>query len=401
MPEPRPRGAFRRAAAPLFALLLAFAVVPHGWTQSTEESELRELRSRIKALQKEMERSEGTRDEARDALRESERAISQANRRLFELAARRRELNAELSRLQREQQEAESRIAAEQKEISRLLYRQYVHGQPEALRLLLNRQDPNETARQLQYLGYVSRARAELIGSLRENLDSLRTVTEETREKHASLRSLEKEEATQKTRLERQKAARQRVIANASTEISKHRRQISTLRRDEQRLTNLIERLAKEAARAREQARLRNRTLPDASANAAAFAKLKGRLRLPVIGELANRFGGQRQDGGLAWKGLFISAKSGQEVKAIAPGKIVYADWLRGFGNLMIIDHGGGYMSLYGNNEALLKQVGDDTRAGDTIASVGNSGGNPDSGLYFELRHQGRPFDPLPWVNLN
>ncbi|MEX0958110.1 MAG: peptidoglycan DD-metalloendopeptidase family protein, partial [Burkholderiales bacterium] len=386
---------------PLFALLLAFAFVPHGWTQSAEESELRELRTRIKSLQKEMERSEGTRDEARDALRESERAISQANRRIFEIAARRRELNAELSRLQRQQQEAESRIAAEQKEISRLLYRQYVHGQPEALRLLLNRQDPNETARQLQYLGYVSRARAELIGSLRENLESLRTVAEETREKHAALRSLEKEEATQKTRLERQKAARQRVIANASTEIAKHRRQISTLRRDEQRLTNLIERLAKEAARAREQARLRNRALPDASANAAAFAKLKGRLRLPVIGELANRFGGQRKDGGLAWKGLFISAKSGQEVKAIAPGKIVYADWLRGFGNLMIIDHGGGYMSLYGNNEALLKQVGDDTRAGDTIASVGNSGGNPDSGLYFELRHQGRPFDPLPWVNLN
>jgi septal ring factor EnvC (AmiA/AmiB activator) len=113
-----------------------------------------------------------------------------------------------------------------------------------------------------------------------------------------------------------------------------------------------------------------------------------------------NRFGSQRQDSGLSWKGLFISAEPGREVKAIAGGRVVYADWLRGFGNLMIVDHGDGYMSLYGNNEALLKQVDDETRAGDTIAAIGNSGGNPDSGLYFELRYQGKPFDPLPWVTL-
>ena len=97
---------------------------------------------------------------------------------------------------------------------------------------------------------------------------------------------------------------------------------------------------------------------------------------------------------------MFISAKTGREVKAIASGKIVYADWLRGFGNLLILDHGDGYMSLYGNNESLLKQAGEDAKAGDTIASVGASGGNPESGLYFELRYQGKPFDPLPWVTL-
>lgn len=386
--------------AAIFAALLGSLFPGNAHAQASQEQELRELRSRIQALQKELERSEGTRSEARDALRESERAISQANRRLFEISGQRRELNAEIARLQREQRETEARIAAEQDEISQLLYRQYVNGQPAALRLLLNRQDPNATARQLQYLAYVSRARAERIESLRESLVSLRALTEQTRARHAELRSLEREEATQKARLEQERAARQRVIDRTSTQIAQNRRQITTLRRDEQRLTELIQRLAREAERAREQARLRNRALPDASANAAAFARLKGRLRLPVIGELTNRFGSPREDGGLAWRGLFIAAKHGQEVKAIAPGKIVYADWLRGFGNLLIIDHGGGYMSLYGNNEALLRQVGDDANAGDTIASVGNSGGNPDSGLYFELRHQGRPFDPLPWVNL-
>ncbi len=117
-------------------------------------------------------------------------------------------------------------------------------------------------------------------------------------------------------------------------------------------------------------------------------------------GELANRFGGPRADGGVTWKGLFIRSSTGGDVKAVAGGRVVFADWLRGFGNLMIVDHGNSYMSLYGNNETNHKQVGDTVRGGDTIASVGNSGSNPESGLYFELRHQGKPFDPLNWVRI-
>jgi len=123
-------------------------------------------------------------------------------------------------------------------------------------------------------------------------------------------------------------------------------------------------------------------------------------LSLPVKGELKNRFGGAREGSGVLWKGLFIASPTGQEVKAIAPGRVVFADWLRGFGNLLIIDHGDGYMSLYGNNESLFKQVGETARSGEAVAAVGNSGGNMDSGLYFEIRHQGVAFDPLTWVSL-
>jgi len=119
-----------------------------------------------------------------------------------------------------------------------------------------------------------------------------------------------------------------------------------------------------------------------------------------VRGELRNRFGSPREDSGLSWKGLFIAAPTGQDVKAVAAGRVVFADWLRGFGNLLIIDHGGGYMSLYGNNESLYKQVGAATVGGETVAAVGNSGGNTNSGLYFEIRYQGKAFDPLEWVNL-
>jgi septal ring factor EnvC (AmiA/AmiB activator) len=115
---------------------------------------------------------------------------------------------------------------------------------------------------------------------------------------------------------------------------------------------------------------------------------------------VAGRYGNPRADGGPPWTGLFILARAGEEVRAVAAGRVVFADWLRGFGNLLIIDHGGAYMSLYGYNESLFKQVGDVIHAGDAVAAVGNSGGTADSGLYFELRHEGRPLDPASWIGV-
>lgn len=377
-------------------MLAAIAAPAH----AAPKDELEELRGRIGALQKQLAESEESKAEAGDALRESERAISETNRKLFQLAEQRRQVNAALTKLRSRALTAEADITAEQATLSKLLYQQYVTGQSDAIKLVLNREDPNEIARQLHYLGYVSRARAELLASLRYNLANLEKLADETRAKSAELRTLQNEEASQKRRLENEKAERQRIYAQVSSQITQSRKQLSTLKRDEERLTRLIERLAKEVARKKPGKRITNQALPSADSGAGPFRKLKGKLRLPVLGELMNRFGSLRQDSGLSWKGLFISAKPGREVKAIAGGRVVYADWLRGFGNLLIVDHGDGYMSLYGNNEALLKQVGDETRAGDTIAAIGNSGGNPDSGLYFELRYQGKPFDPLPWVIL-
>ena len=142
----------------------------------------------------------------------------------------------------------------------------------------------------------------------------------------------------------------------------------------------------------------RNDNLPDNRFDGSPFDQLKGKLALPVKGEITNRFGTSRPDSTVLWKGLFLRTSAGQPVKAVAAGQVVFADWLRGFGNLLIVDHGKGYMSLYANNETLLKQVGEMLRGGDTIAAVGNSGGNKDSGLYFELRHESKPLDPMNWV---
>jgi murein hydrolase activator len=194
-------------------------------------------------------------------------------------------------------------------------------------------------------------------------------------------------------------------VKRLAGEVAKGRREIGRLKRDETRLAKLVEELARAlAAKTKEsgKAKGKGRTVDqvaDASLASKAFATLKGRLKLPVRGELVNRFGAPREEGGATWKGLFIRAGTGETVRAVADGRVVYADWLRGFGNLLILDHGGRYMSLYAYNEGLLRQLGDAVRSGDPISHVGQSGGSSgESGLYFELRHDGRAFDPLQWV---
>ncbi len=366
---------------------------------SAQKEELGQLRGRIDALQKRLAASEETKSEAVDALRESERAISETNRTLHELAAQQRAVNARLAELQGQSRPTAAEIDVQQARLARLLYLQYIGVQPDALRLLLNREDPNRIARELHYLTHLSRARAELIRGLRSNLVQLNELALTTRQQSAELATIDAEQQAQRKRLETEKHARKVVLVRVSRQIEKQRREISTLKRDESRLAKLVEQLRQVLARSRPET-LRNEHLPDASDDGRPFTQRKGRLNLPVRGELRNRFGSPREGGGLLWKGLFIAAPAGHEVKAIAAGRVVFADWLRGFGNLLIIDHGDGYMSLYGNNESLYKQVGAATRGGETVAVVGNSGGNTDSGLYFEIRHQGKAIDPLGWVNL-
>ncbi|HET9405471.1 MAG TPA: peptidoglycan DD-metalloendopeptidase family protein [Burkholderiales bacterium] len=382
----------------LLILLLLASPAAHPAGAGTKEKELRELRGRIEALQKRLAESEESKSEAADALRESERAISETNRELRELGAQSREINQRLAELGAESRRQEEALKAQQERLAQLLYQHYLGGESEPLKLLLNREDPNDIARRLHYFGYISRARARLIVETRESLARLQELARETGQKASELAVVTAESKALRARLEREKRARGQVLTRISRNIQRQRREIGTLKRDETRLTRLIESLAKLMARSKPTPRLRNERVPQASSGDSPFLELKGKLNLPVRGELANRFGSPRADGGVVWKGLFIAARAGEEVRAVADGRVVFADWLRGFGNLLIVDHGDAYMSLYGNNEALYKQVGDPIRGGEPVAAVGASGGNTDSGLYFELRHQGRPLDPLDWV---
>lgn len=272
-----------------------------------------------------------------------------------------------------------------------LVTRQALAG-PDVLRAALSGDDPAALGRRLHYIGYVSRAAAALIGGYRADLDALERLAREAQVKRDALRSVDQAARTDRSRILREREARRRVLERTAAEIRRHRRQINVLKADETRLARLVEGLGRVLARVE--------SVPERASRQEPFSKLRGLLRLPVRGELIGRFGAPRGASGLETKGVFIRAPEGEPVRAIARGQVVYADWMRGFGNLLIVDHGESYLSIYANNEALLKQVGEAVSPGDPIATTGSSGGREETGLYFELRHLGRPFDPLRWVKL-
>ena len=402
----------RICAAQLILTVCATLPTHAATNAAVAKEELQQLRGRIEALQQKLVDSEASRDEAADALRESERAISDANRDLAGLDKASLEVTQRAEALRGEAKKAAEGLETQQKNLSRLLHAQHVrHGgsSPDTLHLLLSGENPNTMARDMQYLSYVSRAHGDAIRSLREGMDKLKALTDEASAKAAELAKIGADQISQRQRLQAEKAKRADVVTRLSRDMQRQRNEIGAMQRNETRLTTLIEQLARVITRSplitpparadtpRQRPERVDRVAEPATITQV-FSRLRGQLALPVRGELTGRYGSPRSDGGLTWKGIFVAAKPGESVRAVASGRVVYADWLRGFGNLMIIDHGESYMSLYGYNETLLKQVGENIGSGEAVATVGNSGGGADSGLYFELRHQGKPFDPLSWV---
>ena len=378
-------------------------------SRANQKAELSQLRERIENLQRDIVKSEESRNEVADALRTSERAISEVNRGLLTLSREQGRIAHSLAKLKTSIEAGRADAAGQQALLDRTIRHQYMHGNADALRLMLNGQDVAEVDRQIHYFGYLSRARATMISGLKQSLAALAALESEAHSKQEELAINAEAQKQARAQLQSERAARQKVFSQIKADIGKNRREVGRLKRDEDRLAKLIEQLAKALARDRDERKERQsdriqqkgqpvESVADASFIGRAFETLKGKLKLPARGELKGRFGNPREDGGVTWKGLFIRAEVGQTVKAVADGRVVYADWLRGFGNLLIVDHGGGYMSLYGNNESLLKQVGDKTQSGETVASVGSTGGALESGVYFELRHEGKPFDPMKWV---
>ena len=382
-----------------------------------KQTNLKELRGQIESLRKEVSAAESRRASEADQLKNLERGISGTQRELHALSSQRSRLQERLGELGQQSRELESRLGSLHSQLENLVYRRYVQGKPDALHLLLNGEDPNQMARDLYYLSIIGQSRSQLAHDTAALLERKKSVEESIRERASDLAAVEARQKEQHGKLLEQRAQRQAMLEKISARIAVQRKEIGNLQRDEKQLTQLIDRLNRTIAAQQAAAKKRARqTQPSGKPStgkapqvvnentpvpvaAGQFAALKGSLRLPVRGVIANRFGSARPEGS-AWKGLFIRAAEGSEIKAIANGRVVFADWMRGFGNLLIVDHGGNYLSIYGNNDALLKQEGDSVRGGDSVATAGNSGGNPESGLYFELRHRGQPIDPMQWVSL-
>ncbi|HYD33921.1 MAG TPA: peptidoglycan DD-metalloendopeptidase family protein [Methylophilaceae bacterium] len=392
--------------ARVLLLIALWAGAPSLWAASKVEKtkqNLEELHERLEALKKELDSTEEKHSEAADELKQSEQAISEANRELYELNRQHQVRSQSLENLQQQKAELESTLQQQQKVLGEQLYQQYLNGQQSYLQILLQQQDPNVIARNLQYFSYVSRARADLISGMRQNLDKVAKLNEETAAELKKVAELKEAQEKERQELQAQNQERRKILSKLSAQIKSQRGEIDKLKRDEKRLSELVKKLSrivpkKAPVKKKNPDRpvARNEALPSSDISGD-FGALKGKLNLPVRGDIINRFGDERKDTGVSWKGVFIRSAEGNEVKSVAPGTVVFADWLRGFGNLLIVDHGDDYMTLYANNQALLKKVGEEVKSGDTIASVGNSGGNEESGLYFELRHQSKPLDPLKW----
>ena len=413
------------------------------------EQERTELRRKLDDLKTDIVKTEKAHGHAADALASSEKAISNANRTLRELVAEQQRTQQKLQLLSQDLRQLEAAVAQQRKRLENMLREQYQAGQEDRLRLLLSGDNPNRIAREMRYLGYVSAEQVKAIEKLQQDIAAVEANKADAEEVRAALEDIAAEQREQKALLEKEKSKRKVLVAQLSDKLSVQRKQAGNLARDETRLSELVDRLAVMITQQRkaeeEEARRRARSKAEAAArdkalaektrkenkenkghssaatkpaesaktperaeqvapepppppDGNAFAALRGKGKLPVKGELAATFGAKRADGP-SWKGIFIKAGEGSDVHAAGAGEVIFADWMRGFGNLIIVDHGGQYLSIYGNNQSLLKRPGDRVKAGDVIATVGNSGGNEHSGLYFELRHRGRAIDPLAWLN--
>ncbi len=378
-----------------------------------KKGDLKELREQIEALQKNMSDAQSKRTDTLGQLKEIERDISSTQREMRDLGTQRSKLQTTIKNLGRQSKDLEKTLQTQRSQLEKLIYQQYVQNSADPLRIFLSGGNSNQVARDLYYLSMIGRARGTLQKQIEVALQQKRRLETDTRQRIGELSEIENAQKEKHVKFVSQREQRKVVLQKMSTQIAQQRREIGNLQKNEKQLSTLVEKLSKIIASkppppppsrpqnmpsSKPTPQIDNDKTPEATV-AGNFARMKGELRLPVKGTLTNRFGTARQEGGL-WKGLFIRTPPGADIKSIAGGRVVFADWMRGFGNLMIVDHGSGYLSIYGNNESLLKQPGDEVQGGDVIALAGNSGGNPESGLYFELRHKGQPVDPIAWVNL-
>jgi murein hydrolase activator len=410
-----------------FCTLIAFACLLASNSFAAKKidaakEDLGDIQHKIQKLKEELDNNQAAHKDATDALKDSETAISAANQKLHEINQKQQENKSQLNTLKKQSLSLNDKLGAQQQQLSDLLRQQYMHGNQSYTQLILQDKNPSEIARDVKYFSYIAKAHAKVIDDMQGNLVKVKELNDKTASALQEVADLKAKQEAEKKTLVAKKQEKSKVVKNLTQQIASQRNQIDKLKRDEKSLSNLVERLARivpPVMKHKKSKKLKQNTAPDADSEdkdannktvianndtlpsndfaGINFASLRGKLHLPVRGEVSNRFGASREDTGVSWKGLFIKSAEGSDVKSVADGRVVFADWMRGFGNLIIVDHGSGYMSLYGNNQAVLKHVGDEVDAGDSIASVGNSGGNESNGLYYELRRNSQPFDPMSW----
>lgn len=379
--------------APLILASVLLAVFPGSWPDAAgtgqiaqEKEKLQQLRERISKLKVDLESVRGEHDAQQTALEQTDKAIGQIFAELRGLGKQEVAARQDLTRLESERDAVRSRLDRMRDVLARELLMAYRNGGQERIKLLLNQDDPALVGRMLTYQGYFTRARTRRMDDFHATLDQLHDAEQVLLEQQAVLAGLRAEQEQRSAQLAAEKDRQGTILAELKQRLASGTSQLSALEADEQRVNNLVASLQQAL-----------RDIPPDTGKQPPLGKLKGKLEWPVAGTISMRFGARQAAGKMRARGVHIASRSGSDIHAIARGRVVFADWLRGFGLLMILDHGDGYMSLYGENSSLYKGVGEWVGRGEVIAAAGNSGGQLRTGLYLELRKDGQPVNPDDW----
>lgn len=366
-----------------FILLLCLAVPGYG-ADSTEQ-ELRELQAVIHKLKRELQQVKGEKGQLEKQLEKNETDIGKTLQRIEALKRKLEDQQSRLESLQGERLALQRTRRQQQKLIADEIQAAYKLGRQSNLKLLLNNQNPADLSRQLRYHDYFLAARGEQIDAYLDTLSQLDRVEPAIRENQQQLKKNHQELESRYSRLRHSQSERRQTLARLKRIISDKDSELRQQQQNRRRLEQLLEDVS--------------HALADLHIDGdTPFSTLRGKLNWPVQGRVQHRFGSARIAGKIRWDGMLIKARAGTEVKAIHHGRVVFADYLRGYGLLVIIDHGENYLSLYGHNQSLLVNTGDWISAGQALATVGSSGGRSNSGLYFALRKNGQATNPGSWL---
>jgi murein hydrolase activator len=388
----------------IFFHLLIFASLCFAENEATKtKKNLLKIQEEINQLDQNIKKNTKTKKDLSSELKQKEKKISKTKKELYRIKKKFKINKNKIKKFNAQLIKLEKKIKLKKKALSSRLYQSYTKGNPGYLQMYLGGINPSQISRESYYIGYYSKQQDVEIKAIKKAYKQIEDTKKLTNQTLKKVHSLKKRKERNAKKLQKQKRDKAKVIKKINKKLLSQKKTKQKLIKNEKKLTTIFKALLKKIKTDANRKKIKttktdSKSIPDSKFDGINFRKLKGKLKLPVKGKIIHKYNSKRKDTGVAWKGIFIKAKEGRDVYAIASGKVVFSDWIKGFGNIIIIDHGKGYMSLYGNNSSLLKESNDIVKGGSVIALVGNSGGNSTNGLYYELRKNSKPFNPLKWT---
>ncbi|WP_343987905.1 murein hydrolase activator EnvC family protein [Kangiella japonica] len=371
----------------LFVFLVTFSFPSYSANNKAQaEKELKILKAAISDIQKELQSNLTEQSQAQQKIQIIDKKLAAASSALRSTQAKLESEKHKLADLKIEQTQKVELREKQRQRLAAQLKSAYISGRQEYIKLLLNQEDPTKVSRMLEYFRYLNQARIDDIEKLQQTLQRLEVIEQDIQTTLESLAELEQSQKNQQKQQQTLKEQQQIALQELKDSYNNQNSRLNKLKRDEEELAKVIRSIEQTL----------RQFAPKQSLSG--LAKHKKKLQWPASGPLVYRYGSNKLGNRLKWNGILIGAKEGTSVHAIHHGQIVFSDWLRGYGLLVIVDHGQGYLSLYGQNQSLLKSPGDWVEAGEPVAISGGSGGSGEPGLYFEIRYKGKPQNPIRWI---